>query len=206
MQFEDRRHLQEYVETDGSIAYLQNNTVKQLISIWNYMILLIKKERPAVQKCNVLYFILDDQWFHLTAHYMRIALVNAGLEYHESQTTPGTPMSNSTSPSSSAPMRSPIHLELVSFKKGIKPYEPPQDVDKSQLSDPSSTTTNLNETCSLDTSCDHLLHMDSPSLSSELQDNSIVGSTEPESVPDLEGLLQLDIKFNFIKKLKCIFV
>ena len=54
------------------------------------------------------------------------------------------------------------------------------------------TTTILNETCSLVTSCDHLLHLDSPSISSELQDNSIVESTEPESVPDFEGLLQLD--------------
>ena len=52
------------------------------------MILLIKKERPADQKCNVLYFISDDQWFNLTAHDMRTPLVNAGLEYHESQTTP----------------------------------------------------------------------------------------------------------------------
>ena len=50
----------------------------------------------------------------------------------------------------------------------------------------------MNETCSLDTSCDHLLHLDSPSLSSELQDTSIVESIEPESVPDLEDLLQLD--------------
>ena len=47
IQFEDSRHLQEYAEADGFIAHLQNNTVKQLISIWNYMILLIKKERPA---------------------------------------------------------------------------------------------------------------------------------------------------------------
>ena len=44
----------------------------------------------------------------------------------------------------------------------------------------------------MDTSCDHLLHLDSPSLPSELQDNSIVESTEPESVPDFEDLLQLD--------------
>ena len=35
-------------------------------------------------------------------------------------------------------------------------------------------------------------HLDSPSLSSELQDNSIVESTEPESAPDSENLLQLD--------------
>ena len=50
----------------------------------------------------------------------------------------------------------------------------------------------MNETCSLDTSCDHLLHLDSPSLSSELQENSIVESTQPESGHDFEDLLQLD--------------
>ena len=37
-----------------------------------------------------------------------------------------------------------------------------------------------------------MLHLDSPSLPSELQDNSIVGSTEPESVPHFEDLLQMD--------------
>ena len=89
-------------------------------------------------------------------------------------------------------MRSPIHLELASFKKSIKPYDPTQDVDKSHLRDPTNTTSNLNETCSLDASCDHLLHLDSTSLSYELQHNSIVGSTEPDSVPDPEDLLQLD--------------
>ena len=65
-------------------------------------------------------------------------------------------------------------------------------MDKSHLSESTSTTTNLNETCSLDTSCDYLLHLDSPSLSSELQDTSIVETIEPESVPDFEDLLQLD--------------
>ena len=51
----------------------------------------------------------------------------------------------------------------------------------------------LNETCNVNnTSCDHLLHLDPPSTSSELQGNSIVGSTEPESIHDLEGQLQLD--------------
>ena len=65
-------------------------------------------------------------------------------------------------------------------------------MDKYHLSDPSNTTTNLNETSSLDTSCDHPIHLDSPSLSSELQDNSKLGRIEPESVPDLEDLLQLD--------------
>ena len=72
------------------------------------------------------------------------------------------------------------------------PEKSSQDVDESHLSDSTSTTTNLNETFSLDTSCDHLLHLDSPSLSSELQDNSIIKNAETESVPDFEDLLQLD--------------
>ena len=70
------------------------------------------------------------------------------------------------------------------------PHDPPQDVDKSDVSDSTSTTTNLNETCPLDTSCDHLLHLDSPSLSSELQDTSSVESVEIEFVPDLEEPLE----------------
>ena len=57
---------------------------------------------------------------NLTAHDMRSALVNVVLEHHRSQTTPGTRMSLVTSPSSSTPMRSPIHIELASFKKVIK--------------------------------------------------------------------------------------
>ena len=61
------------------------------------------------------YFLLKDQWFNLTAHDMRSTLVNAVLEHHRSHATPGTPMSPVTSPSSSTPMRSPIHIELPSF-------------------------------------------------------------------------------------------
>ena len=41
----------------------------------------------------------------------------------------------------------------------------------------------------LDTSCDHLLHLDSPSLSSELQDTSSVDSVEIEFLPESEGKL-----------------
>ena len=41
MQFEGNTHLQKYEEPDGSIAYRQANTVKQLVSIRNYMILLL---------------------------------------------------------------------------------------------------------------------------------------------------------------------
>ena len=72
------------------------------------------------------------------------------------------------------------------------PENPSEDVDRSHLSDSTSTTHSLNETCSLDTSGDHLLHLDSPSLSSELQHTSSVESVEPEPVLDFEDLLQLD--------------
>ena len=69
------------------------------------------------------------------------------------------------------------------------PEKPSQDEDKSHLSDSTSTTHSLNETCSLDTSGDHLLHLDSPSLSSELQNTSSVENVEPEPVSDFEDLL-----------------
>ena len=72
------------------------------------------------------------------------------------------------------------------------PGKPSRDVDKPHLSDSTSTTHSLNETCSLGTSGDHLLHLDSPSISSEIQITSIVESVEPEAVPDFEELLQLD--------------
>ena len=153
------------------------------------MTLLISQDRPADQNYNLFYFILGDQLLKLTAIDMKSALINKLLENPRSQRTPRSPMSNFTFPSSSASMRSPFHLELASFKKGIKPDDPPKDVNKSHLSDSTSTTTNLNEPCSLNTSCDHLLHLHSPSLSPELQDNSIVGHTEPETVSDFEGLL-----------------
>ena len=71
------------------------------------MILLIKQDRPANQNHNSFYFILDEQWFKLTAHDMKAALVSDVLENHRSQTTPETPMSNFISPSPSASVRSP---------------------------------------------------------------------------------------------------
>ena len=58
------------------------------------MILLIKQDRPADQKQNAFYFILGEQWSNLMVHDMRTVMVNAGLENHRSQTTPGTPMSH----------------------------------------------------------------------------------------------------------------
>ena len=50
----------------------------------------------------------------------------------------------------------------------------------------------MNKTCLLNTSCDHQLHWDHPSISPELHHHSIVGSAEPESILDSEDLLQLD--------------
>ena len=89
------------------------------------------------------------------------------------------------------PQSEPVHSPDIC----PSPDDPPQDVDKSHLSDSTSTTTNLNETCLLDTSCDHLLHLDSPSLSSELQDTSRVESVEIEFVSDFEEPLE-SIKFS----------
>ena len=170
---DDIKLLQEYVESNGSVVYLPSSTVKSLISLWNYICLFIKTERSVDQKCNVLYFLQDDQWFNLTAHDMKTILVNAGMEYHRPQIIPGTSLPNSISPPSPAPMKSPIHLELTPC-------------------DSTSTTTSMNKTCLLNTSCDHQLHLDHPSTSPELQDHSIVGSAEPESILDSEDLLQLD--------------
>ena len=82
------------------------------------MIHLIKQDRPADQRYNAYYFILDEQWFCLKVHDMRSTLANAVLENHRSQTTPGTTMTLITSPPPS--MRSPIYTELASFRKSIK--------------------------------------------------------------------------------------
>ena len=94
---DDIKLLQEYVESNGSVAYLPSSTVKSLISLWNYMNLLMKNRKSVEQKCNVLYFLQDDQWFNLTAHDMKKTLVNAGMEYHRPQIIPGTSQPNSTS-------------------------------------------------------------------------------------------------------------
>ena len=112
------------------------------------------------------------------------------MENPRSKTTSRTAKSKFTSPSSSASMRSPIHLEPASFKKDIKPDDPPQDVDRPLLSVFTSTISNLNETCSLDTSCDHLVHLDSPSHSSEPLDTSIVESAEIDFIHESEEPLE----------------
>ena len=169
----DIKLLQEYVASNGSVVYLPSSTIKSLISLWNYMNLLIEKGKSVDQKCTSQYFPPDDQWFNLTAHDTKRTLVNAGMKYHRPQVISGTSFPNSTSPPSPAPMKSSIHLELTPC-------------------DSTSTTTAMYKTCLLNTSCDHQLHLDHTSTSPELQDHSIVVSAEPESILDSKGILQLD--------------
>ena len=162
IQFEENKHLQKYEETNGSISYLKSNTVKQLVSLKIHMILLISQHRPADQNFHPTHFIKGEQLLKLTAIDLKTALLNEMFENPRSKTTFRALMYKITPPSSSASMRSPIHVELAPFKKGIKSDDPPQNVDISHLNDPTTTTTNLDETYPLDTSCDHLLHLDSP--------------------------------------------
>ena len=117
--YEDIRLLQRYTESDGSVINLPSSTVKNLISLWDYKNILIKKNRPADQKYNKFYFVTEEQWLKLTAHDMRSALVDMKLDKQSTPTSP-SPMPHLSSDSSPAPMRSPMNLELASFKKSIK--------------------------------------------------------------------------------------
>ena len=172
-----------------------------------YMSLLIRQDRPNAQKHNLLYFISGNQLLKLTAHDMKSALVNEKLENHGSQKCSSkrvkmvnpkptddpskvpTAIQTSVTNPNDTPITVPSTIQIFVIKKGIKPVEPHPNVATSHLKDPISTTTNLHEACPLDTSCDHLLHLDSPSLSSELQDNSSVVSVEIELLPESEGQL-----------------
>ena len=163
-----------------------------------YMSLLIRQDRPNAQKHNLIYFISGNQFFRLTAHDMKSALINDPLETHGSQTTSSkriklvnpkptdTPINVPTAFQTSGnnpidtPINVPTTIQTSVIKKGIKPVDPHQNVATSHLRDPISTTTNLDEACPLDASCYHWIHLDSPSLSSELQDNSSVDSVEIE--------------------------
>ena len=169
----DIKLLQEYVGSNGSVVYLPSSTIKILISLWNYMSLLIKKGESVNEKCNAQYFFQHNPWFNLTAHDMKRTLVNAEIKYHRPQVIHGTSLRNSTSPPSPAPMKSPIHLELTPC-------------------DSISTATPVKKPCPVNTSCDHLPHLDHPSISLEPQDQSIVGSAEPASILGSEDLFQLD--------------
>ena len=200
-------NLQMYQETDGFLAYLKGHTVRKLVSLMKYMSLLIMQDRPNAQKQNPLYFLSGNQLFKLTAHDMKSALVNEKLENHASQkysskrvkvvkpkptNTPSkvpTAIQTSGNNLNDTPITVPTIIQTSVIKKGIKPVDLPQNVATSHLEDPISTTTNLDEAYPLDTSCDHLLHLDSPSLSPELQYNSSVDSDEIEFLPESEGQL-----------------
>ena len=145
--------------------------------------------------------------FKQTAHDMKSALVNEKLENHGSQkhsskrvkvvnpkptNTPSkvpTAIQISGTNPNDTPITVPTTIQIYVIQKGIKSVEPPKNVAPSHLKVPISNTTNLDEACPLDTSCDLLLHLDSPSLSSELHDNSSVDSAEIELLPESEGQL-----------------
>ena len=204
-QFKLDIHMQVYQETDGSLAFLKGHTVRKLVSLMKYMSLLIRQDRPNAQKHNLLYFISGNQLFKLTAHDMKSALVNEKLENHGSQIYSSkrvkvikptdTPIKVPTAIQTSGNNPNDTHITVPTIiqtsviKNGIKPDEPPQNVATSHLKDPISTTIILDEACTLDTSYSHLPHLDSPSLSSELQDNSSVDSIEIEFLPESEEQL-----------------
>ena len=154
------------------------------------MILLISQDSPAGQNYIPFHFILGEQLFKLKAIDMKTALINEMLGNPRSKIIPRTLKSKITSPSSFASMRSPIHMELAPYKKGIKPDNPPQDVDKPHLSASISTIPNLDVTCTLDTSCDQLLHLDCSSHSSDPLDILSVESVEIEFIDYSEEPLE----------------
>ena len=57
----ENKNLQKYDDSNCNMTHLQFNTVKQLTSLMNYMIHLIKRDRSADQRYNAYYFILDEQ-------------------------------------------------------------------------------------------------------------------------------------------------
>ena len=172
-----------------------------------YMSLLIRQDRPDAQKHNLLYFISGNKLFKLAAHDMKSALVNEKLENHGARKysskrvkvinpkTSETPIKVPTAIQTSGNnpndtlITVPTTIQTSVIKNGIKAIEPPKNVATSHIKDPTSTTTNLDEACPLDTSCDHWIHLDSSSISSELQDNSSVDSVEIELLPESEGKL-----------------
>ena len=115
---EDFKLLQKYEESDGSIAYLPNNLAKNLVSLWDFMNLLMKKDRPDGEN-NKLYYLMDEQWTKFTAYDMRSALIDEKQNSHMSPAATNH-ISHLRTPTSPLPVRSPMHLELASFKKSIK--------------------------------------------------------------------------------------
>ena len=81
------------------------------------MDLLINQDKPEDQQDDKLYYVRDEQWTKLRAKDLRTALVNAKSEQRSSSRTL---MPSFTTAPSSAPIRSPMTMELASFKKNIK--------------------------------------------------------------------------------------
>ena len=83
---------------------------------------LIKQDRSDDEKYNKLYYLMDEQLTKLTAYDMRSALIDEKQEKQNSHMSPATPthMPHLRSPTSPVPVRSPMYLELASFKKSIK--------------------------------------------------------------------------------------
>ena len=110
-----------YAENDGSIAYLPSNLAKNLVSLWEFMNLLMKQDKPDGEN-NKLYYLMDEQWSKLIAHDMRSALIDEKLGKQNSHMSSAVPsnMPHLRTPTSPPPLKSPMHLELASFKKRIK--------------------------------------------------------------------------------------
>ena len=115
---EDFRLLQKYEESNGSIAYLPNNLAKNLVSLWDFMNLLMKKDRPDGEN-NKLYYLMDEQWTKFTAYDMRSALIDEKQNSHMSPAATNH-MSHLRTPTSPLPVRSPMYLELASLRKVLK--------------------------------------------------------------------------------------
>ena len=86
------------------------------------MNILMKQNRPADQKYNKFSYVIDEQWLKLTANDMRSALVDMKLDNQSTYRTHAStsPMPHLSSHSLTEPMRSPMNLQLASFKKSIK--------------------------------------------------------------------------------------
>ena len=174
-QFKLDIYLQMYQETEGSLAYLKDHTVRKLVSLMKYMSLLIRQDRPNAHKHNLLYFISGNQLFRLTAHDMKSALINEKLENHGSQkysskrvkvvnpkptdTTCKVPTDIHTSGTNpnDTPLTVPTTTQISVIKKGIKPDELPQFMAQHNCEDQEPTDDPSTVPTTSQASCDHTL-------------------------------------------------
>ena len=155
------------------------------------MILLICQDRPEGQNYHPTHFIKGEQLFNLTAIDLKTAPINEILENPSSKTMFRALMHKLMPLSHSASMRFPTHVELAPFKKGIKSDDLPQNVDTPHLSASISTITKLDAKHTSDTICDHLLHFDPLSNSSDPQDISNAEVLKSNLLKSLKNLWKL---------------